>query len=106
MNNRALAIQKIITDEKLTKKEFANIIGIQPQNLSRCLLSNKISEKMCRKIIEHFPKYKIEWLLGYDDYATDIEQVLAKGYIKINSTCLYSKDKKKLVIILDVGDKS
>lgn len=56
-----------------TQARLADQLGIEPQNLSRCMISGNISEKMCRKIIELYPDYRIEWLLGYDDCMTHYE---------------------------------
>lgn len=70
-NGNYLRVERI---ETLMKREnfkyaqdFADRIDILPQNFSRAMQSGKISEKMCQKIINKFPEYRIEWLLGYDD---------------------------------------
>ena len=70
---RALRIKTLLKREGLKQKDLADALDIEPQNLSRCMVSGKISEKMCRKIVECFPEYRIEWLLGDDDSMTDIE---------------------------------
>lgn len=72
-NKRVSAIKTILKREKLKQKDLADLLDIEPQNLSRCMITGKISEKMCRKIADIFPEYRIEWLLGDDDFMTDIE---------------------------------
>ena len=64
-------IEEIMSDlgYKL-RKDFAHDIGMEPQNLSRCMTSGKVTEKTCKKIINKFPEYRIEWLLGYSDIKT------------------------------------
>lgn len=69
-NKRASNIKRLLKQKGLKQKDLADILDIEPQNLSRCLVSGKVSEKMCRKIVEHFPEYRIEWLLGDDDFPT------------------------------------
>lgn len=72
-NVRVSRIKTLLKREGLKQKDLAEALEIEPQNLSRCMVSGKISEKMCRNIVECFPEYRIEWLLGDDDSMTDIE---------------------------------
>ena len=68
---RVRRIEEIMKDlEYKYSKDFAHDIGMEPQNLSRCMTSGKVSEKICKKIVKAFPKYRIEWLLGYSDLKT------------------------------------
>ena len=67
---RALRIKALIKREGIKQKDLADDLQIEPQNLSRCLCSGNVSEKMCRKIIEAYPAYRLPWLLGYDDFMT------------------------------------
>ena len=80
-NKRVSAIKTLLDSEGLTQEELAGMIYVkskktkelvpmEPQNLSRCLTSGNVSEKMCRRIAELFPGYRIEYILGYDDYPT------------------------------------
>lgn len=73
-NVRVSRIKTLLKREGLKQKDLAEALEIEPQNLSRCMVSGKISEKMCRNIVECFPEYRIEWLLGYDDSMTTAEQ--------------------------------
>ena len=68
---RVERIEEIMSDlgYKL-RKDFAHDIGMEPQNLSRCMTSGKVTEKTCEKIIKAFPEYRIQWLLGYSDLKT------------------------------------
>lgn len=68
---RVKRIEEIMSDlgYKL-RKDFAHDIGMEPQNLSRCMTSGKVTEKTCKKIIKAFPEYRIQWLLGYSDLKT------------------------------------
>ena len=72
-SKRASRIRELLQREGLKQKDLADRIDTEPQNLSRCLRSGNVSEKMCRKIAACFPAYRIEWLLGYDDYMTHYE---------------------------------
>ena len=72
-NVRVSRIKELLKDKGLKQKDLADVLDIEPQNLSRCLTSGKVSEKTCLKIIEAFPEYRLEWLLGYNDYKTEEE---------------------------------
>lgn len=49
------------------RKDFAHDIDELPQNFSRDMKNERITEKKCKKIISVFPEYSINWLLGYSD---------------------------------------
>lgn len=83
-NVRVSRIKELLKDKGLKQKDLAEMIEVrskdgeiltmEPQNLSRCLTSGKVSEKLCKKIIEAFPDYNLEWLLGYSDLKTQEEK--------------------------------
>ena len=72
-NVRVERIKILLKREGIFQKDLAYDLEMEPQNFSRCMRSGKISEKTCRKIVKLFPEYRIEWLLGDDDFMTDIE---------------------------------
>lgn len=89
-NKRALRIKELMKREGLKQKDIAELIPVpsrkkenkgelepmDEQNFSRLLRSGKqIKEEICLCIIEHFPEYRLEWLLGYDDYMTEAEMI-------------------------------
>lgn len=53
-----------------SQKDFARDIGMEPQNFSRDMASGKISENFCKKIVEAFPEYRLDWIMGYGDCKT------------------------------------
>lgn len=66
---RSLRIKELLKEKGLKQKDLAEMLGRDPQNLSRDLVSGTVSDKTCRKIVELFPDYRIEWILGYPDEA-------------------------------------
>ena len=63
-------------DKTFTQTKFAKQIYQTQQNVSKILnLHVALTEENARKIIECFPEYRIEWLLGYDDIMTVWEKV-------------------------------
>lgn len=72
-NKRVSAIKTLLEHEGLKQKDLADRLDIEPQNLSRIMVSGKISEKTCRKIHELFPEYRLDWLLGDSPFMTDYE---------------------------------
>lgn len=71
-NKRVTRIKIILEREHITQQDLADSLDppMEPQNLSRIMRTGKVTEKTCRKIVAVYPKYRIEWLLGYDDYMT------------------------------------
>lgn len=75
-NIRVDRIKKIMEEEGIKHQiEFADSIGMEPQNLNRIIKSGKVAERTCRKIVDRFPRYRIEWLLGYDDDMTAVDHL-------------------------------
>lgn len=74
---RAERVKKLIEREKISQVDFASRIFQTQQNVSRILnLKTALTEETARLIIEAFPEYRIEWLLGYDDSMTNAEKFL------------------------------
>ncbi len=73
---------------------FADDIDVLPQNLSRSMNRGKITERLCKKIIDRFPEYRIQWLLGYDDI------MLKREYDKIYHDRKHHTDHA-LYLVLD-----
>ena len=74
------------------QKDFADAIGIEPQNFSRAMNSGKISEKLCKKIVTAFPDWQIEYLLGYNSVAKrqQMKDLSADSY-----WCLFEQSLQK-----------
>ena len=71
---RAENVKKLIEAEKITQTELADRIHMTQQNISRIVqMKQPLTEETARLIIEAFPEYRIEWLLGYDDSMTHYE---------------------------------
>lgn len=85
-NKRVTRIKKILENEQIKQKDLADALDMEPQNFSRFMISGKVSEKTCRKIVALYPKYRIEWLLGYDDYPTidDIKAAYQEQFHAMN----------------------
>ena len=76
---RAENVKKLIENEKkrdpkFSQTELAKRIHMTQQNISRIInMKQPLIEETARLIIEAFPDYRIEWLLGYDDSMTHYE---------------------------------
>lgn len=74
---RALRVKEIIEREKaknkhFTQAHFADEIAISPVTLTRIInKKSPLTERVAKDIIEKFPEYRLEWLLGYDNVMTD-----------------------------------
>lgn len=68
---RADRLKQLIEREGLTQQKFAELTDQTQQNVSRIIkMKTPLTEYNAGEIIKHFPRYRIEGLLGYDDYMT------------------------------------
>ena len=73
---RAERVKKIIELEGISQQDFADRIFQTQQHVSRIVnQKSALTEETARAIVTAFPKYRIEWLLGYDDYMTFSDQL-------------------------------
>lgn len=71
-------IKTILKAEKMKQVDLADKIGMTPENLNRIIrLRHPLTEATAETICVYFPKYRKEWLLGYDPYMTEDEKTLA-----------------------------
>jgi len=84
---RAENIKTILKLEKLTQVKFAERINMSPENLNRIIkLRHPLREATAELICSYFPKYRLNWLLGYDPYMTEDEKTRAHDSgIRINA---------------------
>ena len=67
-------IEYIILQEKLSIAAFERHIGVGRNSLSTLLRKQSaISHEVIIKIIEHFPKYSLDWILFGNKNPEDIE---------------------------------
>ena len=92
---RAENIKTILKCEGMTQKKLAEMIYMSPENLNRIIkLRHPLTEATAETICLYFPKFRKEWLLGYDCYMT--KEDFIKGYVKrsdaTNNACLQVLD--------------
>ena len=100
---RAERVKALIEREGISQSAFAGKIPMTQQNVSRIInLKNALTEETARLIIERFPEYRIEWLMGYDDqmtvydfgdFATETHDKIADGIWGMIETCLRRQEK-------------
>ncbi len=70
--------EKELRNGKFSQTQFAKSIHMTQQNVSRIIqMHQALNEQTAKDIIEQYPKYRVEWLLGYDDYMTPADYLLA-----------------------------
>ena len=76
---RAKRFKMLIEREKLTQSALSEKIHLSQQAISHIFTEkNALTEETARNIINAFPEYRLEWLLGYDDYMTHKEYLAAQ----------------------------
>lgn len=72
-------IKTVIKLETKSQAKFARSIGMTPENLNRIIkLRHPLTEATAETICIHYPKYRKEWLLGYDPFMTEEEKTRSK----------------------------
>ena len=80
-------IKTILRLENIKQVTLARKINMTPENLNRIIkLRTPLTEATAETICVYFPKYRKEWLLGYDPYMTEDEKTRAHDSgIRINA---------------------
>lgn len=74
-------VKTIIDREKISQIEFSKRIHQSQQNISRIVtMKSALTKDNAQAIVTAFPEYRIEWLLGIDDYMTARDAI--DGFIK------------------------
>lgn len=71
---------QLMERENVSQRQLASMTGLQQQNISKMVAKDNyqnVTEETARAIHMAFPKYRLDWLLGIDDYATRDEEALA-----------------------------
>ena len=81
-------LKKLCDDERISQAELAEIIFVSQQTISKIINGRaSLTEQTARAITEKFPKYRMEWLLGYDSFETidDYISSIFSGQTEIQS---------------------
>lgn len=71
-------LKTVLRLEDIKQVTLARKIGMTPENLNRIIrLRTPLTETTAETICVYFPKYRKEWLLGYDPYMTEDEKTRA-----------------------------
>ena len=69
---RAERLKKLIEESGLTQTAFSNKVHYSQQLISH-IINKKVAltEGTAKDILSYYPKYRFNWLMGYDDYMTE-----------------------------------
>lgn len=59
-------LRTLIEEENITQKKLAEIIGTTEQTISKAVTGKRMTKRLAREICVAFPRYNVEWLLGYN----------------------------------------
>lgn len=69
---RGERMKEIIRREGITQAQLAEVLGVGEVHLSNVANGKRsLTDKRAEKIIALYPRYRLQWLLGYDDYMTE-----------------------------------
>lgn len=70
--------EKKLRNGDFNQTKFAKSIHMSQQNVSRIVQKHQnLYEETAQEIVKQYPEYRIEWLMGYDDYMTMADYLLA-----------------------------
>lgn len=82
---RAERVKFIRKQEGLTQAEFARLTNQVQQNINRIeKMHQGLTDENAQEIIKAFPNYRIQWLLGYDDYMTTTDELRSLIHNKVD----------------------
>lgn len=67
---------KELIHENTTQQKLSVLTGISQQAISAMVNERaNVTETTAREVLKHYPEYRFEWLMGYDDFKTTSEQI-------------------------------
>ena len=74
----AKRLKTLCNECKLTQTELSEKIYLSQQTISKIMNGRaRLTQETAQKIVEVFPKYRAEWLLGIDNVPTRFEQAMS-----------------------------
>lgn len=74
---RGKRLQTIIKESGESNISFAKRFGYSAEHISQIIIGKRrLTDAFVERIIAEYPKYRIEWLLGIDNFKTSTELVL------------------------------
>lgn len=68
---RAQRLKELMTDENMSQRELSKRLELSQQSISRILNGvASLTESTAERLILEFPRYRFEWIMGYDDIKT------------------------------------
>jgi len=81
-------LNTILDEQGINQLQLSKLIHISQQTISKIMNGKaSLTEDNARLIIKHFPQYRLEWLMGYDQHKT-----LTELYISIVSEAQHEGD--------------
>ena len=79
-------VRTVCREEGITQTQLAEKIHLSQQTISKIAQGKaSLTEQTAKLIIKLFPKYRFQWLMGYEDYKTDEE---LKINLLLDQACL------------------
>jgi transcriptional regulator with XRE-family HTH domain len=76
---RAKRLKTLCNEQNITQARLATEINLSPQTISKIVNGRcSLTEQNAMLIISKYPTYRFEWLMGYDDFKTEIERKAAE----------------------------
>lgn len=79
-------LKQICREQGITQLQLSNMIHLSQQGVSAIVNHHaSLTGEMASRVIDVFPQYRIEWLLGYDDAPTSDDVQAHKNMMKLKA---------------------
>ena len=94
----------LLTENGIDQQELADKIGYTKEHISYIINGRRnLTEEAAQAVVKQFPDTRIEWLMGYDDFKTQLQSSLFPVVKSIISTKNRERALKKMRSVYDLS---
>ncbi len=72
---RGQRLKQVLADQKMKQRELADILDCTKEHISYIVTGKRnLTEEHAKKIVTLFPHIRLEWLMAYDDFESELSK--------------------------------
>lgn len=97
---RGKRLKMLLTENGIDQQELADKIGYTKEHISYIINGRRnLTEEAAQAVVKQFPGTRIEWLMGYDDFKTQLQSSLFPVVKSLISTKNRERALKKMLSV-------
>lgn len=97
---RGKRLKMLLTENGIDQQELADKIGYTKEHISYIINGRRnLTEEAAQAVVKQFPDTRIEWLMGYDDFKTQLQSSLFPAVKSLISTKNRERALKKMLSV-------